>query len=257
MPFMKTLDHLKQFDLNNNVPLQVEPTDIEEFNLMNESLVQLSQQNLKVFNQQKSFIENASHELQTPLAVLKSKIDILVQDDNLSENQRKVIADIELPLSRVSRINKNLLLLAKIENNQFKEEFSFSLNELLHDSLSLFADYSDMKFIMFELDEEQVNIVSNYFLMETVVTNLLSNAIKHTSANGIIFIVLNSNKLTIRNTGENELPKATLFDRFTIHATESTNSGLGLSILKEICNRYNWKIEYEFHDKTHSFSIFF
>jgi len=256
-PFMKTMYNLKQFDLHENKPLQVEPTDIEEFSVMNNSLIQLSEQNLKAFNQQKSFIENASHELQTPLAVLKSKIDILVQDDNLSEQQRKKIADIEVPLSRVSRINKNLLFLAKIENNQFSEEESLSLNDLLNQTLLLFHDYIDLKQIVIDLKEEQVEWISNYFLMETVLTNLLSNAIKHTSANGKISIELNSNKLSIANTGENELNKESLFNRFTVHSSDTTNSGLGLAMINEICKRYNWEFVYHFKNRSHYFEIYF
>ena len=144
-PFRNTLEKLKSFDLTTQQTVSFDKTDIEEFEELNQSLQKLIAKNISVYNQQKTFIENASHELQTPLAVLKSKLDLLLQNKNLTNEQSEIINAIELPLSRVSRINKNLLLLAKIENKQFSVVENIELTEVINETLELLIDYTTAK----------------------------------------------------------------------------------------------------------------
>ena len=257
-PFNNTLEKLKQFDINKNQNLEFDTTEIEEFQELNKELTELIARSNQSFNSQKTFIENASHELQTPLAVLKSKIELLSQSDGLNESISNKIAAINNPLSRVIRINKNLLLLAKIENKQFSKNEEVSIGELVDDNIILLQDYIEAKEISIQLvKKENINIQCNRLLSEILLNNLFINAINNTDNKQFIQVELDKNKLTISNSGKQALLTDKLYQRFVNVDNESTNTGLGLSIIKEICNRYHWTITYEFKNSMHSFSILF
>jgi signal transduction histidine kinase len=257
-PFNNTLEKLKQFDINKNQNLQFDTTEIEEFKELNKELTELIERSNQSFNSQKTFIENASHELQTPLAVLKSKIELLSQSDGLNESISNKIDAINNPLSRVIRINKNLLLLAKIENKQFSENVEVCIGELVDDNIILLQDYIEAKEISIQLvKKEDINIQCNKLLSEILLNNLFINAINNTDNKQFIQVELDKNKLTISNSGKQALLTDKLYQRFVNVDNESTNTGLGLSIIKEICNRYHWTITYEFKNSMHSFSILF
>lgn len=257
-PFLNTLEKLKHFDLTAQKNISFDKTDIEEFEELNHSLQKLIDKNISVYNQQKTFIENASHELQTPLAVLKSKLDMLFQNQNLTNEQSEIINAIELPLARVSRINKNLLLLAKIENKQFAEIESLELTEIITETLELLTDYINAKQILVEASlTEKLFVTSNKTLLEIFITNLLINAIVHNTEQGKIQINFSDKTVTVSNTGKTALNKEKLFERFAVSSSQTTNSGLGLAIVKEICKRYQWKINYVFENNCHSFSVKF
>jgi len=257
-PFNNTLEKLKQFDINKNQNLQFDTTEIEEFKELNKELTELIERSNQSFNSQKTFIENASHELQTPLAVLKSKIELLSQSAGLNESISSKIDAINNPLSRVIRINKNLLLLAKIENKQFSENVEVCIGELVDDNIILLQDYIEAKEISIQLvKKEDINIQCNKLLSEILLNNLFINAINNTDNKQFIQVELDKNKLTISNSGKQALLTDKLYQRFVNVDNESTNTGLGLSIIKEICNRYHWTITYEFKNSMHSFSILF
>ena len=257
-PFRNTLKKLKSFDLTTQRAISFDKTNIEEFEELNQSLQKLIDKNISVYSQQKTFIENASHELQTPLAVLKSKLDLLLQNKNITSEQAELLTAIDLPLSRITRINKNLLLLAKIENKQFAEVENIELTEVINETLELLSDYTTLKQI--SVDEnfsEKLFLSCNKTLLEILVNNLLINAIVHNTEQGKIQISFSNKTLTVSNTGKTPLNNEKLFERFTISSSETANSGLGLAIVKEICNRYNWHIHYTFENNLHSFSVQF
>jgi signal transduction histidine kinase len=257
-PFHNTLEKLKSFDLTSQTDILFEKTKIKEFEELNTSLQKLINNNISVYNQQKTFIENASHELQTPLAVLKSKIDLLLQNKDITNEQIEIINAIELPLSRVSRTNKNLFLLAKIENNQFADKENIEITEIVNETLELLFDYISAKHISVDkLIIEKLIVVCNKSLVEILISNLLVNSINHNIENGKLSIDFSVRTLRISNTGKFPLNTEKLFERFAISYSETTNSGLGLAIVKEICNRYHWQINYSFEDNLHSFAIKF
>lgn len=257
-PFRNTLENLKSFDLTTQQNVSFDKTDIEEFDELNQSLQKLIDKNISVYNQQKTFIENASHELQTPLAVLKSKLDLLLQNKDLTNEQSEIINAIELPLSRVSRINKNLLLLAKIENNQFADKESIEVTELVNETFELLIDYTTAKKIIVDKNlSEKLALTCNKTLLEILISNLLINSIVHNIENGKINIDFSGRTLTVSNTGKTVLDNKKIFERFAVSSSETANSGLGLAIVKEICNRYQWQINYTFQNNFHSFSVQF
>lgn len=257
-PFQNTLNKLKSFDLTEHKNIQFEKTNIEEFDELNQSLQKLIDDNIAAYHLQKTFIENASHELQTPLAVLKSKTDLLLQNKDLTNEQSELLNALELPLSRISRVNKNLLLLAKIENSQFAETENTDVTEVLSQSVELLADYITDKNLQFtNVAQQPLSVTCNKLLLEILLNNLLTNAIRHTPKGGQIIMQLTTTTLQIQNTGTAALDKQKLFERFAVSSSETASSGLGLAIVKEICNRYQWQISYSFENNFHSFSITF
>ncbi len=257
-PFYSMLDKIKLFDLNNNQKLSFQNTDIEEFNVLNNELNKLINKNISVYNQQKTFIENASHELQTPLAVLKSKIDLLLQNKHLTNEQSEIINTISSSISRVSRINKNLLLLSKIENKQFSKNEPVNVVATFNENIEILADHIEDKGLSISVINESNPILScNKMLLEILITNLLINSIRHNEINGKIIIEVKAQSISISNSGNVPLDSIAIFQRFVVSSSETTNSGLGLSIVKEICKRYNWQIEYSFSNQLHIFLVKF
>ncbi|WP_185279232.1 sensor histidine kinase, partial [Elizabethkingia anophelis] len=140
-PFRNTLDKLKRFNLNSQTKIEFDKTDITEFEELNQSLRKLIEHNISVFKTQKEFTENASHELQTPLAILKNKLDILLQSEDLTERQYQIAEEMNRALTRSSRINKNLLLLAKIDNSQFDNTEIIQFDGLLDQSMEILQEH--------------------------------------------------------------------------------------------------------------------
>jgi len=255
-PFYQTLEKIRVFDLNSQQTIDFEKNGIAEFDEMNTSINKLIASNVSVYRHQKEFIENAAHELQTPLAVVQSKIDLLFQNAEITGQQSELIGEIQNALSRVSRINKNLLLLAKIENHQFADTEELSMSELLHEILSLLSDFTEERSVKLRIADE-LSLKSNRMLVEIMVTNLLMNAVRHTGPDAKIDIRLEGRTLTVANTGTAALKPEKLFKRFSSASSQTPGSGLGLSIVKEICTRYGWNVEYRYLDERHIFAVTF
>jgi signal transduction histidine kinase len=255
-PFYKTLDQIKSFHLTDQRPIEFEHNNVLEFQELNTSISKLVEGNLAAFKRQKEFTENASHELQTPLAIVQAKLDLLLQDVGINTAQSKIIEDTNNALSRVSRINKNLLLLAKIENHQFLKTQTVDMSERLQTMLEFLDD-------LLEARKVEVNIQSNCLveanpvLAEIMLTNLLMNSIRHTSINGKVEIFLSMTKLIVSNNGLGSLDVEKLFRRFSSASIQTPGSGLGLSIVKEICEQHGWEVSYNFSESMHRFSVNF
>ena len=254
-PFRNTLDKLKTFNLNKQTKIEFSKTDVSEFDELNQSLTKLIEHNVSVYKTQKEFTENASHELQTPLAILKNKLDILLQNQDLTEKQYQIAEEMNRALSRSSRINKNLLLLAKIDNKQFDSE-TFHLNEVLNQSLEILQEHFEQKNISVKTEiSDNVKVNGNIGLTEVLINNLILNAIRHTSINGSILIRLSQSEFEVSNSGTGKLNGDLLFKRFSRFSKDNNGSGLGLAIVQEICKSQNWTIDYRFENNNHIFSV--
>ena len=254
-PFRETLDQLKTFSLNNQTKIEFSKTDVSEFDELNQSLTKLIEHNVSVYKTQKEFTENASHELQTPLAILKNKLDILLQNQDLTEKQYQIAEEMNRALSRSSRINKNLLLLAKIDNKQFDSE-TFHLDEVLNQSLEILQEHFEQKNISVNTEiSDNVKVNGNIGLTEVLINNLILNAIRHTSINGSILIRLSQSEFEVSNSGTDKLNGDLLFKRFSRFSKDNNGSGLGLAIVQEICKSQNWTIDYRFENNNHIFSV--
>jgi signal transduction histidine kinase len=257
-PFYKSLAKIKDFDLNQNSTIDFDKSDIAEFAELNESLHKLITGNMAAFNQQKEFADNASHELQTPLAIIQSKLELLLQSQSLTTEQYNIIEDALKALARASRIKKNLLLLTKIENSQFMEKESINISDLLTTMIPQLATISAGKQIELKTHlQPGIEIAGNPILVEILLNNLIINAIRHSAAGSVVSIDLSTNSLIISNPGMQALQSAQLFKRFATASSQQPGTGLGLALVKQICNRYNWNIRYAFTDKQHIFSLYF
>jgi signal transduction histidine kinase len=257
-PFYEILSSLKSFELSKDQAIQLPEVDILEFQELNQSLHHLIENSVNSYQQQKSFTENASHELQTPIALLKSKMDLLIQQKHLSPEISELLNSIEAPLARLSRINKNLLVLAKVENRLYDDKAPLDIKDYLESTLFLFEDYVDEKHL--QLSTQEVNslmVNANPFLIETLLHNLLSNGIRHTPKEGQLTLVCQKTTLQIMNSGTVSLDQTKLFKRFSASSNDQVSSGLGLAIIKEITNKYDWQVSYRFEEGYHIFSVNF
>lgn len=255
-PFRDTLEKLKKFNLNSQTKIEFDPTDTAEFEELNQSLSKLIEHNISVYKTQKEFTENASHELQTPLAILKNKLDILLQSEDLTEKQYWIAEEMNKALTRSSRINKNLLLLAKIENNQFDNSEEIRFDVILEQSMEAVEEHFEQKNISVEeYNSSQVQVNGNSSLIEILINNLLLNAIRHTPVHGSISMKLTHSVFEVANSGTEPLNGDLLFKRFSKLSSESGGSGLGLAIIKEICTFHGWKVSYRFENNHHIFSV--
>ena len=211
------------------------------------------------FKNQKQFTENAAHEMQTPLAVIKAKIDLLIQSEKLGNSETELIFSIDNAASQLSRLYKALLLLAKIENRQFVVQQKIGLSKIVDDSLFFFADHILAKQINIKksyLSGVEINI--NPDLCSILVNNLIQNAIRHNIDHGNINIYLKENELMIVNTGNPEpLANDLIFNRFQKKSHSNESVGLGLAIAREIANTNGLDLNYVYKDNLHFFTIIF
>lgn len=257
-PFRNTLDKLKTFNLNSQDKIEFEKTNTTEFEELNQSLSKLIEHNISVFKTQKEFTENASHELQTPLAILKNRLDILLQSEDLTQKQYQIAEEMNKALARSSRINKNLLLLAKIDNNQFDNSETIQFDGLLHQSMETLNEHFEQKNISVkESISPDVKVNGNSGLTEVLINNLIINAIRHTSYKGSISVKLTNSLFEVSNSGTEKLNNDLLFKRFSKLSTDNNGSGLGLAIINEICKFHDWTIQYSFEKNAHIFSVKF
>jgi signal transduction histidine kinase len=255
-PFYQTLTQIKSFDLSSDQRVYFESSTISEFEELNAGIEKLINSNVVAFLQQKEFTENASHELQTPLAIVQSKLDLLLQDPSITSGQSMIIEEINHALSRVSRINKNLLLLAKIENQQFLDKQAVNMSQLTQQILDLLSDLLGAQTIAYNINSECI-VEGNVILLEVMLTNLFMNAVRYTTDDSKILISLSNNEMTVSNKGTYPLDSEKIFKRFSAASLQTPGSGLGLSIVKEICNRYGWGIRYQYAEFMHVFKITF
>ncbi|GEP97747.1 sensor histidine kinase [Chitinophaga cymbidii] len=257
-PFHKTIDRLEAYDLKSQEHIPLPVTNIVEFEALHRGIRKLIDGNLTAYLEQKEFTENASHELQTPLAIVQSKLDLILQTQELTEEQSGIIENASKSLSRVSRINRNLVLLAKIDNRQFTDQEPMDMAQLLRELKADMEDFIEEKELRFDITASQpCEVVGNRALAEILLTNLLMNAIRHTSTRGNVLIWLEGYTLNITNTGATSLPEDKLFNRFSSAAVHTTGTGLGLAIVKEICQLYGWSAGYRFAEGWHHFSVRF
>lgn len=253
-PFFNTLSELKKFDLHARQQLNLTQSRIEEFEELNQAVSQMTNKVSKEYESLRNFTDNASHEMQTPLAIIRSKLDLLIQTSH--ESQAEQLQAIYNATGRLARLNQTLLLLAKIENQQFSREI-LSLKTLLERKFLQFDELIKARSISFDYELEDVCINMNKELADILLNNLLSNAIRHNHEGGTIQCVLRLNKLSILNSGlELTFDEVDIFNRFQ-KSNHSKGSGLGLAVVKQICDASGLSIAYFYRNEKHIFDITF
>ena len=214
-PFDKTLEAIEHFKLENGVCPQLAESDTKEFVRLNIALQRLMTDSLHSYRLQKEFTENASHELQTPLAVFQSKLDLLLQQPELTERQAAIIQDLYQMNSRLSRLNRNLLLLAKMENNQFSRTESVDVITVIKDLQPYLESLSGGLILKQNFSTASLPIKANRSLLESMVNNLVVNAVRHNKTSGEITVFLSDNRLMVSNTSDDAaLDADQIFNRF-------------------------------------------
>lgn len=255
-PFYNSLSSMKNFRVDKKQVLNFPSTAIDEFSFMNKTLGSATDMARKEYSLLKEFTENASHEMQTPLAIIRSKLDLLIQDENLTEEQSKAVQSTYNAIEKLSKLNQSLLLLAKIENDQFSEITSIDLKQKISEKLDAFQELWRNQNIAVTSYLQDVSIQINSELADILLNNLLSNATRHNFSNGFIKILLKEKELQVSNSSrDKELNSQQMFLRFFSQDKKSRYNGLGLSIIKQICDVSGITIDYSFRENQHHFRL--
>ncbi len=257
-PFRTSLQKVRNTELQKIETLRFDDTSISEFNELNKALHTMAQKIHHDYVTMKEFTENAAHEMQTPLAVAQSKMELLLQDTMLQEPQVEAIAQANDSLSRLSKLVQSLLLLAKIENNQYTTAETVSLAEHSRKYLDLFDEIIQDKQLTVTTDfSDDFRVKLHPFLADSLVSNLIGNSIKYNWTGGEINISITDKSYCIQNTSNQpSIPAEQLFKRFTASTkTAEASTGLGLAIVKKIIDQHGLKIRYNYGVERHSFCI--
>lgn len=256
-PFYQALQQLQSFKIQEQKPLSFMTTTTKEFGVLQQNIDHLTQRIWHDYNSLKQFTENASHEFQTPLAVIQSNLEQLIQSDNLHEKQLTKISELIESVRHLSKLNQTLLLLVKIENQQFTETVALNLGDLFKQKLKFWEVWTTHKALEVSiLVDKEILLNINPYLAEVLLNNLLGNAIKHNIPQGIITIKLTDNSLIISNTG-NEPLQATekLWQRFQKGNHDSDSHGLGMALIRQICEFYGYEVHYQYSALLHTVKI--
>jgi len=256
-PFYRILDQVKWFNVADVGKVTAVETKVDEFKDLGDAVAKMSARVTTEYQGLKAFTENASHEMMTPLAVITSKLDLLIQDETLKPDQFTQITDIYSAAGRLSRLNQSLLLLVKIDNNLLQDTEKLNIKNTIMEKALQFQEMIVNKNIQLDMELADLEINASRYLIDVLINNLFSNAIRHNKNSGHIKIELSGNRLQFQNTGDpTPLQQDAIFERFYKGST-SDGTGLGLAIMKNICALYRCEIKYAFKQGMHCFCIDF
>jgi signal transduction histidine kinase len=255
-PFYSILNRMKSFEVTRMDTIEHEPTKIDEFNELNKSVNAMAERVRQDYKELKSFTDNASHEMMTPLAVINSKLDSLLQTESFTAQQGALLEDIYHATGRLSRLHQSLLLLAKIENNLIPDFQNIEFKEMVEAKSRQFQELLEKDGLVLTENLAPVEIKMSRYLADILLNNLFSNAVRHNITGGHIHIKLDQQALTISNSGKARQLQTKIFDRFS-KSVDSEGMGLGLAITKQICNLYGFRIDYREESGEHVFTVYF
>lgn len=256
-PFYSMLQQIKQFNLADQQAIAPLNANIDEFNDMNREVTAMSKRVTHDYIALKKFVENAAHELMTPVAVLNSKLDNLAQDNDITVHQSELITELYGVIGKMTRLNKSMLLLARIENRLMPEQVEMEISEALREKLSEFLGLYQARGIVVEAHLQPCHVNMNRDLLTNLFNNLLANAMRHNHTGGKVIVDLDASGIRMSNTGKDTtLDEKVIFQRF-YKSSESDGTGLGLTLVKEICDLYGFQLSYHYADQLHCFTIQF
>jgi signal transduction histidine kinase len=255
-PFYNIIAQLEKYEIRNN---SFPSSSTKEFRQLGQALDKMSARIYKDFISQKEFAENASHEMQTPLAIIKAKLDTLMQSEKLGREEMEQLQGVENAVNRLSSLNKSLILLARIENSQFENSEEIKVSDIAERSLENFSEMLEARNLSLEKNMTISPIIKmNASLCEILINNLLQNAVRHNVNGGKIVIETGDKFLRIGNTGGAlSISEQEMFERFRKNDASKESLGLGLAIVKSICEKYGFNISYQFKENLHIFNIVF
>jgi len=255
-PFRETLERIKQFKLQEKNPIPAEETNVKEFDDLNHFVEVMTRKAVADYQNLKEFAENASHELQTPLSIIKGKLELLTETD-LTPEQYQYVEASQRSIKKLSRLSESLALLTKIENHEFTNTDDVNLTKLIRESTTSFEEFIQLNGLDVKTNlEANVIIHMHPVLADILWTNLFQNAIKHNVEDGKIEISLTGDRLKIANTGKApDKDTDELFGRFKKAEHSPDSIGLGLSIIKRIVDQNDYRIDYRYSDGWHTIEI--
>lgn len=258
-PLYLTVDQLRDYSPASGPELFLPQTDIDEFAILNNSIGAMSQRVRQDFRRMKDFTAHAAHELQTPVAVVRTGLDNLLQTVSLSKTEAQQLEGIERALENMVRLQRSLLMLASVEAGQFEKADLVDFKRLTKQKLDELRERLGNAGLELTTSLEPFAVRSNENLCQSLVSNLLRNAIGYNRPGGSIRVLLNSERLAVSNTSYlPALDFELLYQPFYRHAdTRQSGNGLGLPIVREICESNGWYLEYAYLEERHHFTVFF
>jgi len=258
-PFNETLESIRKFDLADSKPLKLTKSPTREFSRLNSFLEQMTAKSKQDYESLKEFTENASHEIQTPLAVSRGKLELLLESPNLDKDDIALVGDAQASLMKVSRIGRSLSLLTKIENAEFTDKQEVNMTELVVSTFQNFSELIGLNHLKIEKEANgEVKIKMDPALAEILVNNLVQNSIRHNLKDGWIRYKILPGKLSICNSGAPpEEHTEEYFRRFKKGNQSNESVGLGLSIVKRICLMNQFRVNYRYEEDAHCISVDF
>lgn len=255
-PFYRALDTLKKFDIQKGGKVRFEKSRVEEFNTLNEELSKLTEKVMDDYRNLREFTENMSHETQTPLAVIRSKLELLLQTDNLRPDQIEQVSATLDAVNRLSKMNRGLILLTRIDNEQYADESDIDFSATVQKQLDNLLIFAQSRELNVETDfDDSLKVHMNPYLTDILISNLLSNAIKYCSQGGTISIGTTGGVYKVANTGAPlKFPDNRIFERFK-KGDAADSVGLGLAIVKRIGDHYGMPVSYQYVSGMHVFSV--
>lgn len=252
-PFRGILNSIRGFKLKQKESIPLPATSTREFRQLSVFITVMTEQARRDFRAVKEFSENASHEMQTPLAIARGKLELLQDTEGLDQEQSRLIEDAQQALRRLSKLGNALLLLTKIDNQEFKDQKPIDFSAVVQNCLDNFEELALLRGLPLERDvQAKVQMAIDPTLADVLVGNLVRNAIRHNLPDGQIYVSLNEQRLLVRNTGpEPEVPTESLFDRFRRSSHTPNSLGLGLAIVKKICDANQLGVSYRYGSGWH------
>jgi signal transduction histidine kinase len=257
-PFYDILDRLKHYQIDKDSSISLPQSATAEFRDLSLAISQLVNRNVEVFRSQKEFTENAAHELQTPLAICRTKLELLAQAKDLNQEQADLIGSLSDAMDRITRLNKDLLLLSRIESRQYLSLEVIDLKTIILKCMEVYRHKVQEKGLSVELSlDDSSRIKANAVLLEVLFNNIISNAVRHANNGGRVTLVCAKSSVIVSNSGEPlEYPEK-IFYRFHRESRTTFGTGLGLSIVKKICEVAGYDISYYYSSDMHHFKILF
>jgi signal transduction histidine kinase len=256
-PLYTLLGWLDSLTLGGNVPPLNNDTKVTEFRRLNEAAMRSARRNNEMYEEQRSFIENASHEMQTPIAVCINRLEILANNHAITEEQLGEVLKTSHTLDHLSKLNRTLLLLTKIDNHQVPESSEIDVNVMIKSLTDNYQEvYSGRKIAVKVIEDARLKVVMNNSLASSLMGNIIRNALIHSPQGGSVEIRISTRTVSVSNTAEDgPLDAKMIFRRFWQGDKKAGAMGLGLSLCESICHLYGMKIEYDFIEGSHRFTI--
>jgi signal transduction histidine kinase len=256
-PLYALLGWLNDLKLGGDIPPLKSDTKATEFRRLNEAIMRSALRNNEMYEQQSSFIGNASHEMQTPIAISLNHLELLACDSSLSEEQLGEVLKVRRTLEQLSQLNRTLLLLTRIENGQITESSQVDVNAMVKGLVENYSEvYASRRIAVEIMEDAPLSLVMNNSLASALLGNLIKNALIYSPEGGTVQVRFSPQTLSISNTAaEGALDSELIFRRFWQGGNKAGAAGLGLSLCESICRLYGMRIVYDFHNGMHRFLL--